>query len=47
MNNSALWRERTDLRISTYSTSPEKEKNSLMLSAVADMEMFVTLIVLA
>jgi hypothetical protein len=35
-----------DLRISTYSISPEKEKNSFMFSAVAESGMFVTLIVL-
>ena len=35
-----------DLLISTYSISPEKEKNSFMFSAVAESGMLVTLIVL-
>jgi Holliday junction resolvasome RuvABC DNA-binding subunit len=37
---------RSHLRISTYSISPEKEKNSFMFSAVAERGTFVTLIVL-
>jgi hypothetical protein len=37
---------RSYLRISTYSISPEKEKNSFMFSAVAERGTFVTLIVL-